>query len=202
MNSCLKQIPWAAAASPMIPIPFTLPFASFHLQEAAYKVIRQPYCMTRESCDPAQRAQALIKASFQGVSSDFTSPLQACLKAAQQAPPAPPGGYYTREWPEQRCLSTTSQLGSISRSTGATSRSYMMRKRARPGLVRRGQNSLHSVFEFAENSLLWQHMQISYASCSGKLEQNQKPPHLPPPPPSPHPWLSLPTDQAKHNAIT
>ncbi|KAL3140348.1 hypothetical protein ABBQ38_004612 [Trebouxia sp. C0009 RCD-2024] len=80
-----------------------------------------------------KRAQALIKASFQGISRDFTAPLQACLKAAQQAPPAPPGGYYAPRWPEQGSLGTSTQLGSISRHAGATSRSYQMRKRARLG---------------------------------------------------------------------
>ena len=86
--------------------------------------------------DSVQRAQALIKQSFQSVSQDFTTPLQACLKAAQQAPPAPPGGYYAPQWPEQGYLGTSSQLGSISGSAGTSSRSYKMRKRARLGQVR------------------------------------------------------------------
>ena len=117
-------------------VPFTLPFASPNLYQAACK----PACIhnvwPNHIVTLVQHAQALIKASFQGVSSDFTSPLQACLKAAQQAPPAPPGGYYAPQWPEQGCQGTSSQLGSISRSTGGSSRSYMMRKRARLGRVR------------------------------------------------------------------
>lgn len=84
----------------------------------------------------AQRAQALIRTAFQGISQDFTTPLQACLKAAQQAPPAPPGGYYAPQWPEQGSHGTSSQLGSVLRSADASSRSYKMRKRARMGQVR------------------------------------------------------------------
>ena len=82
-----------------------------------------------------QRAQALIKASFQDINQGFTLPLQACLKAAQQAIPAAPGGYYAPQWPEQGGLGSPSQLGSVSRHTGAGSRSFRMRKRARRGQV-------------------------------------------------------------------
>lgn len=93
-----------------------------------------------------QRAQALIRTSFQGISQDFTTPLQACLKAAQQAPPAPPGGYYAPQWPEQGSHGTSSQLGSVLRSGDASSRSYKMRKRARLGQVRWCPNSFDSFF--------------------------------------------------------
>ena len=95
-------------------------------------MIRQPIHVLTDS---VQRAQELIKASFQGVSHDFTAPLQACLKAAQQAPPAPPGGFYATQWPEQGNLGASSQLGSISRHAGGSRRSYRMRKRARLGRV-------------------------------------------------------------------
>ncbi|KAL0023565.1 hypothetical protein WJX77_002562 [Trebouxia sp. C0004] len=81
-----------------------------------------------------QRAQDLIKALFQGISKDFHTPLQDCLKAAQQAPPAAPGGYYAPQWPEQTELGVlANQLGDISRTAGASSRSYRLRKRPRHG---------------------------------------------------------------------
>ena len=83
-----------------------------------------------------QRAQDLIKASFHSISQDFTTPLQNCLKAAQQAPPAPPGGYYAPQWPEQAERGVQAhQLGTVSRTAGATSRSYRLRKRPRHGMV-------------------------------------------------------------------
>ena len=132
-----KQLPWAAAA-PLFNSKRTF-YSAFCISQSVIiclQVSSQPYCMAPTCCDLVQRAQALIKASFQGVGSDFISPLKACLKAAQQAPPSPPGGYYAPQWPEQGCLSTSSQLGSISRSTGGSSRSYVMRKRARLGRVR------------------------------------------------------------------
>ncbi len=89
-----------------------------------------------------QRAQDLIKASFQGISKDFTTPLQDCLKAAQQAPPAAPGGYYAPQWPEHTELGVlANQLGAVSRTAGANSRSYRLRKRPRHGRVSAGLNT-------------------------------------------------------------
>lgn len=86
--------------------------------------------MAPEVSPLVQRAQGLIKASFQSISQDFTAPLQDCLHAAQQAPPAAPGGYYARQWPEHAELGAIpSQLGVISRQAGAVSHSYRMRKR-------------------------------------------------------------------------
>lgn len=85
---------------------------------------------------PTQRAQDLIKASFHSISQDFTTPLQNCLKAAQQAPPAAPGGYYAPQWPEQAERGVQAhQLGAVSRTAGAGSRSYRLRKRPRHGMV-------------------------------------------------------------------
>ena len=89
-----------------------------------------------------QRAQDLIKTSFQGISKDFTVPMQDCLKAAQQAPPAAPGGYYATQWPEHTELGVlANQLGAVSRTAGATSRSYRLRKRPRHGRVSVGLNT-------------------------------------------------------------
>ncbi|KAL0025084.1 hypothetical protein WJX79_007064 [Trebouxia sp. C0005] len=79
-----------------------------------------------------QRAQDLITASFQDISNGFTIPLQDCLKAAQQAPPAAPGGYYAPQWPEHTEVGVLAgQLGAVSRTAGANSRSYRLRKRSR-----------------------------------------------------------------------
>lgn len=90
-----------------------------------------------------QRAQDLIKASFHGINKDFTGPLQDCLKAVQQAPPAAPGGYYASQWPEQAELGAlSSQLGAVSRHAGAHSRSYRLRKRPRHDRVSKNHNFL------------------------------------------------------------
>lgn len=103
-----------------------------------------------------QRAQALIKASFQDTNQGFTLPLQTCLKAAQQAPPAAPGGYYAPQWPEQGGLGFAPQLGSISRHTGAGSRNYRMRKRARLGQV----SSSCSSIAHCTQALLYLHLSL------------------------------------------
>lgn len=94
----------------------------------------------------AQRAQDLIKTSFQGISKDFTVPMQDCLKAAQQAPPAAPGGYHATQWPEHTELGVlANQLGAVSRTAGASSHSYRLRKRPRHGRVSAGLNT-HLLF--------------------------------------------------------
>ena len=80
-----------------------------------------------------QHAKELIKASFDRASQDFQGPLANCLKLAQQAPPAPPGGFCASQWPEDPLLDATSGhlFRTASRHTGFNSRSYQMRKRPR-----------------------------------------------------------------------
>jgi hypothetical protein len=106
-------------------------------------------------CVCVQRAQDLVKASFQGISKDFTTPLQDCFKAAQQAPPAAPGGYYAPQWPEHTELGMlANQLGAVSRTAGANSRSYRLRKRPRHGRVSAGLNThlwIPPHFSFSES---------------------------------------------------
>ena len=84
-----------------------------------------------------QRAQQLIAASFKSIAQNFHAPLQSCLEAAREQAPAPPGGYYAPQWPEQADLGALStELGVISRHAGPSSHSYRLRKRPRPGMVR------------------------------------------------------------------
>ena len=88
------------------------------------------------------------------------------MKLAQQAPPAPPGGFYAPQWPEEPLLDATSGhlFRTASRHTGFNSRSYKMRKRARPG---DGQAGVHTA------SLVYYH--FGFNSRSYKMRKRARP---------------------------
>lgn len=121
-----------------------------------------------------QHAKELIKASFDKANQDFQEPLANCLKLAQQAPPAPPGGFYAAQWPEDPLLDAASGhlFRTASRHTGFNSRSYKMRKRPRLGEGQSGNTSaflcmlvkfvqklclmlLLDIMKNAENNICW-----------------------------------------------